>query len=96
MMNISEILNKRPVETEKVLYPRQEIIKKFVDAINPPRVAAGYRPYSVAFIASKMYNAGIKTDFGFWYFYGYCKEAQNFSATWHWALDPKNAKPNAA
>lgn len=92
MMNIAEILNKRPVETEKVLCPRQEIIKKFVDAINPPRVAAGYKSYSVAYIASKMYNAGLKTDFSLWYFYGYCREAKNFSSCWHWSLDNKNVK----
>ena len=77
---------------EKVLYPRQELIKKFVDKLNSDRVAGGYKPLPASFYAIKMYDAGLKSDFLLWWFWGYLKESKNFSSTWWWMLNPKNCK----
>lgn len=92
MQHISELLQQyKPEKKEKVLYPRQELIKKFVDRLNLDR-GNGRKKLSPAFIASKMYNAGLKTDFLLNWFYGYLNDSANFSAFWWWSLDAKNAK----
>lgn len=74
----------------KVLYPRQELIKKFVDKLNSDRVIGGYKPLPASFYAIKMYDAGLKSDFLLWWFWGYCSESKYFSKTWWWMLNPKN------
>lgn len=74
-----------PPMNTKVLYPRQELIKKFVDRLNADR-GGKFRPLSPAFIASKMYQSGLKNDFLLNWFYGYCNDAKNFSKCWWWSL----------
>lgn len=75
---------------EKCLYPRQELIKKFVDKLNADRTGK-YKPLPASFYAIKMYDAGLKSDHLLWWFWGYCNETKNFSSCWWWALNPKNA-----
>lgn len=91
MVPILDILNKyintnKNLEPEKFLFPRQELIKKFVDRLNLERVKSGRYSLNPGFVASKMYNAGLKKDWELRWFYGYCDEAKNFSSTWWWAL----------
>lgn len=87
MQSISDLLKKYKgnIPSEKVLYPRQEIIKMFVDRLNSER-GSDFKPLSPAFVASKMYTAGLKTNWDLWWFWGYCKEAKNFSKIWWWSL----------
>lgn len=77
--------------THKSLSYRSELIKKFVDRLNEDRKLGGYKPLNPGFVASKMYNAGMRTDFLLNWFYGYCNDARHFSKCWWWSLNPKNA-----
>lgn len=97
--NISVILQKLQEGWEKripqyILNDRQEILKKFVVRLNKEREGTGYGPLRAAFIASRMYQSGLNTDYLLCWFYGYCAEAQSFTRTWWWALrsDEDNAK----
>lgn len=86
-MHISELLQQiQEQPKEKLLYPRQELIKKFVDRLNAERDGIKYKKLSPVFIASKMYNSGLKDDLDLQWFYGYCNDARNFSKCWWWAL----------
>lgn len=94
MLPIKELLQNyidtsKNSERSKITNRRQEIIKQFVDKLNALRVESGFQPMAPGFIASKMYNSGLKTDWELCWFYGYCNEAKNFGATWWWALTPK-------
>lgn len=77
------------MQKETMLCERSAIIKEFVDRLNKER-GGSYKPLSAGFVASKMYNAGLKDDFDLYWFLGYCKDARNFSSCWWWALNPKN------
>lgn len=97
MILLSELISQKQKEwdegkKEKILYPRQELMKKFVDRLNGDRVAGGYKALPASFYVTKMYDAGLKSDFLLWWFWGYCNEAKNFSKCWWWSLNPKNAK----
>ena len=84
---ISDILkNFDMMKTTKQLYPRQELIKMFVDKLNCDRLLGGFKTLPASFYAIKMYEAGLKSDFLLWWFWGYCKDTKNFSSTWWWAL----------
>lgn len=88
MNSIATILQNRKVETS-TLSSRQAIIKMFIDELNNERDGKKYKPLSASFVASQMYRAGLQTDRDFWTFYGYCKEAQNFSACWWYTIKLK-------
>ncbi len=75
---------------KKVLYPRQELIKKFVDRLNEDRIASKMTPLPPHIYAIKMYQSGLKTDFLLWWFYGYCNDARDFSKCWWWSLKADN------
>lgn len=94
MRPISEMMSFMDIKKEtlkiKVLYPRQELIKKFVDRINADRAMNEYRPLTPKFIATKMYSAQVNTDFLLNWFYGYCDDAKNFSKCWWWSLNSKS------
>lgn len=94
MKSIQELLkdyeNRKP--QGKILYPRQELIKKFVDKLNGDRVAGGYKELPASFYAVKMYDAGLKSDFLLWWFWGYCSEAKSFSKCWWFSLKKKVLK----
>lgn len=87
--NISEFIPKIERQSGKVLYPRQELMKKFVDRINGDRVSSGYKPLTAKFIVTKMYTAGLKDDFDLNWFYGYCNDAKTFGSCWWWSLGKK-------
>ena len=94
MRNFQERFKNRT--PEKVLYPRQQLIKMFVDRLNKERMK-GSRELAPGFIASRMYRSGLKTDADLWWFYGYLSEkfeqtknSNYFSVRWWWLLDPKN------
>jgi hypothetical protein len=89
IFHISALIPTIPNAKGKVLYPRQELIKKFVDRINADRAAAGFKPLTARFIATKMYTAGLKDDFDLNWFFGYCNDAKTFGSCWWWALGKK-------
>jgi hypothetical protein len=74
-----------PEKKEIPLYPRQEIIKMFVDRLNNER-GEGYKPLGASFIASKMYQAGLKDEVDLWWFWGFCRDASHFSKCWWFSL----------
>lgn len=84
--------NRKP---EKILYPRQQIIKMFVDRLNSER-GVGFRPLKPSFVAQRMYHSGLNDDQMLWWFWGYCNEKfeqskpQYFSKRWWFSLDAKN------
>lgn len=86
MFNISEYLPTIEKKNGKVLYPRQELMKRFVDRINADRLANGYKELSARYIVTKMYQCGLKDDFDLNWFFGYCNDAKNFSSCWWWSL----------
>lgn len=89
MESISQYLSLPIEKKEKPLYPRQELIKKFVDRLNASRLEGGYKPLTARFIATKMYQAGLKDDFDLWWFWGWCNDSKNFSSCWWWSLKAK-------
>jgi hypothetical protein len=87
---ISDLLKNFDIKkAEKPLYPRQELIKKFVDKLNSDRICGGYKPLPASFYAIKMYDAGLKSDYLLWWFWGYCNDAKSFSSCWWWSLKPQ-------
>lgn len=85
MIHFKELLQNYKIDETKTLYPRQELIKKFLDRLNETRTGK-YRPLLPGFVASKMYRSGLKDDQDLNWFYGYCSDAQNFSSCWWWSL----------
>lgn len=90
-MHISDILSryKQTTKPTKVLYPRQEIIKKFVDRLNSSRTESNLKPLPASVYAIKMYQSGLEDDQDLNWFYGYCNDAKNFSSCWWWSLKPQ-------
>lgn len=91
MKNIEEIMQGMSVarmeKQLKVLYPRQELMKKFVDRLNAKREGTKYHKLNPAFVASRMYQSGLNTDFLLNWFYGYCDDYNgSFAKCWFWAL----------
>lgn len=75
---------RNPQEKPKV--QRNELIRLFVDKLNEDRRGAGFKELSPSFYAIKMAQSGMKSVRDLEWFYGYCKEAKNFSSTWWWSL----------
>lgn len=66
---------------------RGEMLDKFLERLNPSRIAAGYKPLSHARIATMLSH--IPTDYLF-AFYRQCETSQlPFSAYFHWSLKAK-------
>lgn len=65
---------------------RNERLKPFVERINASRIAAKYKPYTPAYIASKMSHIATEDLEGF---YKKLDQSNNFGALWHWYCKPK-------
>lgn len=94
-MEIKELLKNYQLKQRDEKTPRserEEVLKKFTDKLNADRVASGRKPLGGGFYAIKMAQSGVKTKSDLYWFYRYCEDAQNFSSTWWWSLNPKNAK----
>ena len=66
---------------------RNERLKPFVERINKSREEAGYKPYSKAFIASKMSH--IETS-ELDAFFKKLDQSDSFGGLWHWyCTNPK-------
>lgn len=95
-MEIKDLLERyktiqpKPIHTSE----RAELVKKFVERLNYDRVQSGRKALPASVYAIKMANAGLKSNHDLYWFFAYCDEAKNFSATWWWALNPKNVKNN--
>lgn len=94
MKNIEKIIQGMSIEhmekQTKVLYPRQELIKKFVDRLNIEREGTKYKKLDPKFVAIKMYQSGLKSDFLLNWFFGYCNDAKHFSKCWFWSMNHKS------
>ena len=65
---------------------REELIDRFLLALNPSRVAKGYEPYTFPRL-SRMLKG--KNEQQLYAFYRQCEGARSFSRMFHWALKPK-------
>jgi hypothetical protein len=83
--DISKFTNREP---SKIKSQRAEVLKMFVDRLNAERTGK-CKPLPASFYAVKMSMLSVQD---LREFYGYCDEAQNFSKTWWWSTNPKNAK----
>lgn len=63
---------------------RAEILEQFITRLNGER--GTYKPLTAGFIASRMAQAGLKSNTDLYWFYKYCDDAQHFSKCWWWAL----------
>lgn len=84
MAHISELL-RTEIHTES----RKDLLMKFVKRMNDDRAAKGMKPMHPVVFYTKMKHLD---DWDLKIFYGSCMDAQNFSAYWWWALDPKNVR----
>lgn len=94
-MQIKEILQNYRIQVEvkgQAKSRREEVINNFIEILNSDRLSNGYPKLSAGFIVSKMARAGIKSEQDLYWFYRYCEDAKNFSSTWWWSLDARNAK----
>lgn len=67
---------------------RGDILDRFLERLNPPRVASGYKPYTHARLSLMVQH--IKGVDELEAFYKQCDKAGiPFSAYFHWALKPK-------
>jgi hypothetical protein len=67
---------------------RGDILDRFLERLNPSRVAAGYKPYTHARLSLMLQH--IKGADELHAFYEQCDKAGiPFSAYFHWALKPK-------
>jgi hypothetical protein len=60
---------------------RASLIEPFVIKLNNSRIVGGYKPYSTAFIASKMSHIKTKDLHAH---YKMLDSSKNFCALWHW------------
>lgn len=76
--------------TTKATNQRAALVEPFVSRLNASRTAAGYKPYTPGYVASKMSHiATDELDF----FYKKLNESRNFCALWHWyCTNPKKKK----
>ena len=86
MKSISFDLNRFTKPTSKANNNRASLIEPFVKRLNASRIQSGYKPYTAAFIASKM--AYIETD-ELHAFYKKLSDSNNFGALWHYYCMPK-------
>jgi hypothetical protein len=67
--------------------PRDELILKFLDRINPAREKATFKPYSYQALAARLKRLKEPELFAL---YKQCTEARSFTALFEWTL--KNSK----
>lgn len=76
----TELFSMNRFTIEKGGSERGELLDKFLERLNPPRVAAGFRKLSHGFLAKKL--EGVPTD-DLYAFYKECERAHSFSR-WFW------------
>ena len=89
MLDFSHIQIKIEKPTTKANSERASLIEPFVLKLNNSRVAAGYKPYSAGYVASKMSHH--KTE-DLHAHYKMLDNSKNFCALWHWYNVPKKKK----
>ena len=85
-MDFSHIQARLEKPTSKATNQRSADIEPFVIKLNNSRLVGGYKPYSAAFVASKMSH--IDTD-ELHFFYKKLDTSKNFCALWHYFCKPK-------
>ena len=71
------------IKESKITNERQYWISLFLEELNKGR-RGKYKPLTAGFVASKMADAGLKTEH-LQEFYDECKRSGNFSRSW-WSL----------
>ena len=74
---------------DRIASERAEMLKKFLDRLNPERIMSKRRAFDARFIAVKL--AHIPTG-DLYAFYQQCEKAKNFGAYFWWALKPQEKK----
>lgn len=90
-MDFSHIKARLEKPTTNAKDRRAAEIEPFVIRLNNSRVAAGYKPYTAGFVASKMSH--IETD-DLHAHYKMLDNSKNFCALWHWYNMPKKKPVN--
>ncbi len=85
-MDFSHIQKRLEKPTTKATSERAALIEPFVIRLNTSRSAAGYKPYTAAYVASKMSH--IPTD-ELDFHYKQLAQSKNFCALWHYYNVPK-------
>lgn len=94
-MNLGALIQQRQIIPEsgqatrksKITNERQLVMKDFLDRLNPPRIASGYRnlsPGRLGMMMRHMTTSQMKV------FYGECKYANDFSKYFWYMMNPKN------
>lgn len=86
MLNFSHVQERIQKPTSGANNERASLIEPFITKLNYSRIAAGYRPYTASFVASKMSHH--KTD-DLHAHYKMLDSSKNFCALWHWYNMPK-------
>lgn len=85
-MNFDHIKQRLEKPTTKANSERASLIEPFVTRLNNSRIAGGYKPYSAAFVATKMSH--IQTS-DLHAHYKMLDNSKNFCALWHYYNMPK-------
>lgn len=83
MKTISFDLERYTKPTTKANSERAELLEKFLNRLNPPRVEAGYKPLSAARLG--MMLAHVPTE-DLYPFYRECEQAKSFGKLFHYKL----------
>ena len=68
---------------------RAELIQKFLNKLNPPRLEVGLKPLNVVFISTILSYSNLKSPHDIYAFYRKCEAAKSFSKYFWWALTVK-------
>jgi len=74
-------------QSTKRISERGALIKQFLDRLNPPRVAAGFREISPARLGMLLQFMTTKQLYAF---YAELKQAKNFSKSFWWRIKGKD------
>jgi hypothetical protein len=64
------------LKTNQPRSSRDELLDRFLDRLNPSRIADGYKPYSASHVAGILSRAGVTTE-GMFLFYQRCDSGQS-------------------
>ena len=77
------------IQSKKRTTERSSLYDTFLEHINPPRVASGYKPLTHARLGYLLKNVPTADLYAL---DSECRRADNYSKLWWWKLDPKNGK----
>lgn len=81
-------LEARRAASPHIRSARDEMVQKFADRLNADRSKAGYKPWTVKYVAVML--SLVDTE-DLWPLYKKCETKRAFGSWLKWELDPKNA-----